>query len=140
MSGKKDKKVQVDLKRHTNYSEEFKRSKVRDLAQKKIRVCELSKLYGLSKSSIYKWIYLYSDTPRGTKTVVEMDSEYMRTQSLLHKVAELERLLGQKQVEIAYLEKGYELLSEEYGFDVKKKYVPERLSGLEPPKSNINSK
>lgn len=124
MSSKDEKKLQVELNRATHFSEEFKRSKVRDLAQKKIRICELTKLYGMSKTCIYKWIYLYSDTQKGTKTVVEMDSEYTRTQALLQKVAELERLLGQKQVEVAYLEKGYELLSAEYGFDVKKSTYP----------------
>ena len=53
--------------------------------------------------------------------VIEKISEENKRKELEVKVQELERLLGQKQVEIAYLQKVVEFGSQEVGFDLKKK-------------------
>jgi len=45
------------------------------------------------------------------------------------RLAELERIIGQKQLQIDYLEKIIELGSEEVGIDIKKKYSTEPLGG-----------
>ncbi len=106
------------------FSEAFKRSKVKDLAEKRIGVTEFSKLYGVSRAAVYKWIYKYSDLEKGTNKVIQMESEEYRTKQLLERVAELERTVGQKQLEIDYLQKTLELSSQEVGYDLKKKYAP----------------
>ena len=129
MSEKSDKKFQNESKYNRNFSEEFKRSKVKDLLLKKVRVKELCLIYSVSRASVYKWIYLYSDAEKGTKTVVQMESEYTKTQELLQRVAELERVVGQKQMEIDYLNKVFDLANEEVGYDLKKKYAPGRSNG-----------
>lgn len=129
MSKSKDKKFAIDQSRNRYFSETFKREKVVELVSKKVSVGELSKLYEVSRTSIYKWLYLYSDLSQGTKTVLQMDSESNKTSYYKQKLAELERLYGQKQIEIDYLNKGFELASEDLGFDVKKKYATPPLSG-----------
>ncbi|OYT12992.1 MAG: hypothetical protein B6I19_07460 [Bacteroidetes bacterium 4572_114] len=60
---------------------------------------------------------------KAERLVVENESEGAKTLELLKRVAELERIVGQKQLQIDYLEKSIELGSEEVGFDIKKKYA-----------------
>lgn len=126
MSKTADKKFQIEGKYNRYYSEDFKKQKVKDLVEKRIRVKELCVLYGLSRTSVYKWLYLYSQVEKGTKMVVQMESEQSKTLLLLEKVAQLERAVGQKQMEIDYLNTAFEVASEELGFDVKKKYAHPR--------------
>lgn len=130
MSSKKDKKFQVESKYNRSFSESFKKEKVKDLVEKRISVRELCKLYSLSHTSVYKWLYLYSNAEKGVKTVVQMESEQHKTELLQQRVADLERALGQKQMLVDYLEKCFELASEELGYDVKKKHAPQRSNGL----------
>jgi hypothetical protein len=54
--------------------------------------------------------------------VVQKESEAQRTSQLLVQVAELERRLGQKQMQLDYLEKLVELASKEYSIDLKKNF------------------
>ncbi len=130
MSPKKLTKTKFQIRGTCNrfFSESFKRSKVQEILEKRITVQQLSDLYQVSRSSIYKWIYKYSVYEPGTKTVVEMESESMKTKRLLEQVAELEGIIGQKQLEIDYLNKAFEIASKEVGYDLKKKYAPPRSS------------
>ena len=57
--------------------------------------------------------------------VVQKESEAQRTNELLIQVAELERRLGQKQMQLDYLEKLVELASKEYDIDFKKNFKVE---------------
>lgn len=114
------------------FSDEFKRSKVQKLLKKELTVQQISDLYEVSRSSIYKWLYKYSPLEKGTNQVVQMESESFKTQQLLTQVAELERIIGQKQLELDYLHKTIEIASEEVGYDLKKKYAPKSSSGSNP--------
>lgn len=136
MSKKTDKKFQTDGKYNRTFSEDFKRSKVRDLNAGVIHIRDLCQLYGVSRTSVYNWLYLYSEAEKGVKTVTQMDSEQFKTQLLLQRVAELERTVGQKQLEIDYLQCCLRVASEELGYDIKKKYAPPRWndSAKENPK------
>ena len=58
------------------------------------------------------------------KIVIEKESESYKTYQLQKKVAELERLLGQKEIEISYLNKVIETGNELLGEDLKKKHDP----------------
>jgi transposase len=109
----------------------FKRKKVKEILEKRLSIKQVSELYGVSRTSVYKWIYKYSALERGTKQVIQMESEALKTKLLLQQVAELERVVGQKQLEIDYLSKTLELASKEVGYDLKKKYAPKSLNGLE---------
>jgi transposase len=58
-----------------------------------------------------------------------MESESYKTARLQQHVAELERIIGQKQLEIDFLGKLLEIGSEELGFDIKKKFSTKPSSG-----------
>ena len=129
MAKKIDKKFQIRSNYNRGFSEEFKRKKVLDLKRGLLSITEMCKLYDVSRTSVYKWVYLYSEIEKGVKTVVQMDSEQYKTSVLLQELAERERIIGQKQMEIDLLNKCFELASAELGYDVKKKYAPARWNG-----------
>ena len=112
----------INPKYNRTFSEAFKRHKVEQISSKILTVKQVSELYEVSRVSVYKWLRQYSDLPAGFKTVVQMESESLKTKVLAERVAELERIIGQKQLEIDYLEKTIELTNSELGYDIKKKY------------------
>jgi transposase len=125
---KADKKLEIGRTRH--FSEEFKKTKVRELVDRQITVSELSRLYGVTRTAVYKWLYKYSPNhEKKSILVVEMESESYKTKRLLEKVAELERVIGQKQLELDMLNKLLEIGSEELGFDLKKNFSTKLSNG-----------
>ena len=131
MAQEHNKKFEKRNNSNRHFSEEFKRSKVDDLINKRILVKDLAKIYDISRRTVYKWIYLYSRTEKETKMVVQMDSESFKYQQSLIRIAELERIIGQKQMQIDVLEKTLEFAGKEQGIDVKKKTEPMSSNGLE---------
>jgi transposase len=112
------------------FSEEFKKRKAIELTAKQVTVTELSRLYSVSRSAVYKWLYKYSPGhEKKVKLVVEMESESHKTMRLQQQVAELERIIGQKQLEIDYLNKLLEIGSDEMGFDIKKNFSARPSNG-----------
>jgi transposase-like protein len=110
-------------KRRRIFSVAFKEEKVKQIESKQITVAQICQLYQVSNTAVYKWIELYgSYKQKGERIVVEKESEGKKTAELLKKVAELEQLLGQKQVEVEYLKKVLEFGSELTKTDIKKKY------------------
>lgn len=140
MKKKTDKKYEFQKNVNRIFSKAFKKEKVKDLLEHRTTIKDLSRVYEVSRTSIYKWIYLYSGTERGTKTVVQMESEEQKTKVLQQRLAEYERIIGQKQMQIDLLEKGYELASEELGYDLKKKYAPGFWNGSASMDSNTDTK
>ena len=129
MAKLEDKKFQIQNKYNRVFSESFKRSKVSDIEKGLLSIKDLCVQQELSRSTVYKWLYLYGKQEKGVKTVVQMESEQVKTQLLQQRVAELERVIGQKQLQIDVLDKHLELASEELGYDIKKKYALPRLNG-----------
>src|SRR5580658_11311830 len=112
---------QLEIKQRRLFSEAFKREKVKDLVEKRISIRQLSRLYEVSRTSVYNWLYAYSPHhEQKTNLVVQMESEAHKSQMLQQRVAELERVIGQKQLELDFLNKLFEIGSQELGFDIKK--------------------
>jgi transposase len=132
MTSKKLKRPRFEIRSHYNrrFSESFKKEKVKQIVEKQISIKELSEIYEVSRTAVYKWLYKYSaQHKRGTKQVIEMESEALKTKKLYTRVAELERIIGQKQLEIDFKDKLIELASEEIGYDIKKKHEQQPLNG-----------
>jgi transposase len=128
----------ISPKYNRQFSEEFRRQKVKELTEKTIKIKELCDLYGISRTTVYKWIYLYSPHHnRGTKQIVEMESEAHRTKHLQQRVAELERIVGQKQMEIDFLSKLVEISSKELKVDLKKNFAPRASNGIADIEPNM---
>ena len=69
-----------------------------------------------------------------------MESEEHKTRQLLQKVAELERIVGQKQLHIDYLEKLIEVGGQELKVDLKKTFSGQQSSGSAGTKPNTPGK
>jgi transposase-like protein len=95
------------------YSEDYRLKFVKFYESGKHTVRELEKIYDISNPTIYKWIYKYSTYNKKSIKVVELkDSQMYKLKELQNRIAELERALGQKQMNIDYLEKMIELAKE----------------------------
>ncbi len=125
------KKEIINGKYNRHFSEAFKWEKIKEIEKGVLSIGVLCKLHSISRTTVYKWIYLYLSIEKGIKTVVQMESEQHKTLYLQQRLGELERIIGQKQMEIDYLNKALEISSEELGYDLKKKYEQQHLSGLE---------
>lgn len=87
-----------------------------------LKVSEVCKLYRVSHTSVYKWLYKYSDIyQKQTRVIVENKSIGKKHKELQSRIEELERTLGQKQMRVEYLEKIIELASNRLGEDIEKK-------------------
>lgn len=137
MSKMADKKFQTSSKYHRTFSEEFRKSKVKEIIKGHLSIRDLCSLYEISRTTAYKWLYLYSEAEKGIKTVVQMESEMFKTKLLQQRVAELERTVGQKQMEIDYLNACFEVASEDLGYDLKKKHRPLRWNSSENTGANV---
>ncbi len=127
--------IKKKLRIQRYFSEDFKIQKVKEIEQNLISISELSRLYQVSATSVYQWIHKYSlHLKKGVNQVIEMESESRKAKLLQVRLSELERIIGQKQLQIDYLEKVIELSSEEIGFDLKKKVAIEPLSGFNETK------
>jgi transposase len=137
----KKEKQKLEIKQQRCFSEEFKKTKVKDLVEKRITIREICKLYDVSRSAVYKWLYRFSkDYQKKSIFVVQMESEAHKTMRLQQQVAELERAVGQKQLEIDFLNKLIEIGSGELGFDLKKNFSPKPSNGIGSTGKNTDIK
>jgi len=110
-------------KRRT-FSTAFKKEKVALIDSGKVTVKELSEVYEVSNTSIYKWIKQFSKLPQTERIVVEKISEAKKNKELMGRIKELERAIGKKQLEIDYYKTTLDVLQEQEGEDLIKKYKP----------------
>jgi transposase len=91
------------------------------MVSKRSTVKQIADYHQTSLTTVYRWLYKYSPHHEQKCTlVVQMESEATKNSNLQHRNAELERIIGQKQLEIDFLNKIFELGSAELGFDLKK--------------------
>jgi transposase-like protein len=129
--------MSVEERRRRTFSESFKRKKVREIEQKITTVLQVCRQYEVSQTNVYKWLNKYGDGyKKGVKTIVEMESDTRKILELKAKLAELERIIGQKQIQIDFKDKMIELAEEEYGIDIKKKFDTGPSSGSGKTETN----
>ena len=107
------------------FSAAFKKEKVDLLDHGKTTVKELSILYEVSPTAIYKWKRKYSKLDKSERIVVEKISESNKNIELLKRVRDLEQVIGKKQLELDYYKAVIDVLNEQAGEDILKKYKPE---------------
>jgi transposase-like protein len=116
-------KQSADERRRRTFSEEFKQKKVREIEQKITTIAEVSRQYEVRENNVSKWLKSYSSSyMKGVRTIVESESDTRKLLEMRAKIAELERIIGQKQVQIEFRDKIIELAEETYGVDIKKKF------------------
>ncbi len=111
-------------RRKRTFSEEFKRKKVREIELKITTVSEVSRAYDVRKQNVSNWVCKYGNRKgeKGVKVIVECESDTKRNIELQAKVAELERIVGQKQILLDFKDKMIDLAEEMYQIDIKKKF------------------
>ena len=124
------KKPSFTLHERRHYSEAFKKAKAEEILSKKTTIKELSCLYEINPRLLYKWLHKYSKVKlSGVKIHYEMETEEQKTLFYKDKVAELERIVGKKQIEIDFLNKLIEIASSELNVDIKKNFSTYLLNG-----------
>ena len=115
-------KLTVRERRNRYFSEDFRRQKVSEIERGVTTVSEVSREYQVSRAAIYWWIRKYSRMrKKQERMVVESLSDTRKIAALKERVKELERIVGQKQIQVDFFDKMIELAEEEYGIDIKKK-------------------
>lgn len=123
-------KLSIEERRRRTFSEDFKVKKVREIEQKITTIAEVSRQYEVRETHIHKWLKKFGKHQyKGVRTIVESESDTRKLLEMKAKVAELERIIGQKQVELDFKDKMIELAEETYGVDIKKKFTTKPLSG-----------
>lgn len=106
-----------------SFSEELRKQIVGQIERKELRIAEVSREYQVSKAAIYNWLYRYSSTlKKGTRMVMEKDSQEKSLQELKSKIKELEAALGRKSLEADLFRVIVDLASQEYKTDLKKTF------------------
>ncbi len=124
-------KLSTSERRRRRFSEEFKQKKVREIEQKITTIAEVSRQYEVLSNNVGKWVIKYgTNYMKGVRTIVESESDTRKILELKAKVAELERIIGQKQVQLDFKDKMIDLAEETYNVDIKKKFDTKPLSGI----------
>lgn len=118
--------MKPDRKVRRTFSTAFKKEKVDLIDKGKISVREISLIYEVSQTAVYKWIKKYSTVAETERVVVEKISEQAKNTELLKRIGELERAIGRKQLELDYYRSAIEVINEEEGVDILKKSRPKQ--------------
>jgi len=110
-------------RRRRHFSDNFKKSKVQELELGRLTISDLKKQYEVSSTTIYRWIANFGTMKnKPERIIVETDSDTKELLLLKQKIAELERIVGQKQVLIDFYDKLIDIAEDEYKVDIKKKF------------------
>jgi len=116
-------KMSTSERRRRRFSENFKQSKVREIEIGQTKVSEISKQYQVAAITVYRWLSKYGTMKeKKERLIVETQSDTRELLSLKKKIAELEQIIGQKQVQLDFKEKMIEIAEEKYGIEIKKKH------------------
>src|SRR5690554_6821255 len=119
-----DYKKSFDQRRARSFGEKFKKDIVKRIENNEYTVREVSKLYEVSTSSVYSWVYKHSILyQKGYRQVVEPMSSTKKVKELQTRIKELEQAVGQKQMKVDFLEKLIKITENDLGIDIKKKRV-----------------
>ena len=133
-------KQTVEERRRRIFSEEFKRQKVREIEQKTSTIAEISRQYEVNPVNVSRWLVKYSNKyMKRVKTIVEPESDTRKLIEAKAKIAELERIIGQKQVQLDFKDKMIELAEEIYQVDIKKKLGNESSFGTGNAEKSSNA-
>ncbi len=125
-------KLTNEERKRRRFSESFKRKKVQEIESGQVKISEICRVYQIRKQSVYKWLQKYgSMQQKKERLIVETESDTLKVIELQRRVAELERIIGQKQIEIDFKDKMIDLAEEVYHVDIKKKFCTRPSSGSE---------
>lgn len=111
------------IKQQRLFSEEIRKQVVGQVERCELTVAQAVREYSVCKQTIYKWLYKYSRTlKKGTRIVMEKDSQDKTSQELRNRIRDLEAALGRKSLEADLYRIIVEKASDEYDVDLKKNF------------------
>lgn len=123
MAKLKQSKLTTSERRRRRFSESFRIQKVREIETGQTKISEICSEYEVSETAVYYWIEKYGIMKdKKERFVIETESDTRQLIELKKKLSELERIIGQKQIQIDFQNKMIELAEEIYGVDIKKKF------------------
>ena len=88
------------------FSESFKQLKVSEIDRNILSIAELCREYQVTRAAVYKWLHKYSQMrKKAVRQVIEAESDTRKVLLLKQEVAELQRVIGEKQLKMDFLEK-----------------------------------
>ena len=132
-------KMTTAERRQRHFSDGFKIQKVRELETGKTKVSELCKQYEVSSTNVYRWLNKFGTMKnKKERLIIETNSDTKQLLGLKKKVAELEQIIGQKQIIIDFKDKMIDLAEESYGIDIKKKFSTQQSNTSGTTESNTD--
>lgn len=129
MATRTSQKLTSSQRQQRHFSESFKVQKVRELELGKTKISEICKAYQVSNTAVYRWLNKYGIMKKKKERfIIESESDTKQLIVLKKRIAELEQIIGQKQIQIEFKEKMIELAEEVYGVDIKKKFSTQQLN------------
>lgn len=117
-------KMSTSQRRRRHFSENFKKEKVKEIEIGLSRVSEICKQYEVTSTNVYRWITKFGSMKnKEERIIIESQSDTKELLSLKKKIAELERIIGQKQILLDFKDKMIEIAEETYHVDIKKKFI-----------------
>ncbi|RYY42591.1 MAG: transposase [Chitinophagaceae bacterium] len=115
------------------FSESLRKDVVFQVESGKFTIAQACREYGIcSPQSIYNWIYRYSRTlKKGTRIVMEKESQDKTNEELRKQIKQLEAALGRKSLEADLYRVIVEEASKEYKVDLKKSFGEQASEGPE---------
>ena len=126
MSGEQKTRLSPSERRRRRFSESFRKSKVKDIELGKVKISELCKVYQVTPTAVYKWIDKFGNQNKPERIIVESKSDTQKILALKKKIADLERLLGQKEIELIFKDKMIDIAEDKFGIEIKKKASTKR--------------
>ena len=132
-------KLTTEERKRRRFSESFKRKKVQEIESGQVKISEICRVYQIRRQAVYKWLHKYgSMQQKKERLIVETESDTLKVIELQKRVAELERIIGQKQIEIDFKDKMIDLAEEVYHVNIKKKFCTLPSSGSETTGTDTN--
>ena len=126
-----------NCKQHRVFTEEARRAIIKEI-QNGLSKAEASRKYCISGTTIYRWLEKYSSSfKKNSKQVIQSKKEansYIEFQSELKNAYEQ---LGRSQMEVMFLNKVLESVSQEYQIDFKKKFDIKLSNGSSKTKKTL---
>lgn len=115
--------MQKKVKMRRTFSKDFKREKVKLIELGKLKIRDIVDTYSVSETSVRNWLIEFGSNYEKTERIVlEKISEENKNIELMKKISELERIIGQQQMQIIYKDSIIETAEKIYGEDFKKKF------------------
>lgn len=125
------------LNKHRVFTEQARKSILKEISNG-LSKAEACRKYGMSYTTIYKWLEKYSSSYKTKpKDVIKSKNESNSYKEFQKELKHAYELLGRSQMEVMFLNKLLESISEEYQIDFKKKYDIKLSNGSNKTNQNL---